>query len=364
MKTRNAFATLTICVFLALTIVHLVNLHKAKAESITDYDRTVISVEAKTQAFLDTLAAQGSPPLYQLSVEDARAVLSEAQAGDVPKQPADIHDCTIPTGSTGEIAIRIVRPQGNTDKLPVVMYFHGGGWVLGDRQTHDRLIREIANGANAAVVFVDYTRSPEAQYPVAIEQAYAATKWVAENGDSINVDSSRLAVVGDSVGGNMSAVVTLLAKERGGPKIDFQVLFYPVTDANFNTPSYQDFAEGYFLTREAMKWFWNQYAPDLSVRNEPAASPLQASVDQLKGLPPALVITGEYDVLRDEGESYAHKLMQAGVPVTATRYLGTIHDFVMLNAITDTPAPRAAIAQACAILRGIFATAPEEQRDF
>jgi acetyl esterase len=234
------------------------------------------------------------------------------------------------------------------------MYFHGGGWILGDKETHDRLVREIAHGAQAAVVFVDYARSPEAKYPVAIEQAYLATKKIAEYGASLGIDPSRLAVAGDSVGGNMVAAVTLLAKARGGPQIDFQAMFYPVTNADLDTQTYQRFgADGYWLSREAMRWFWDSYAPT-SVRMEPTASPLQASLDQLRGLPPALVITDENDVLRDEGEAYAHKLMAAGVPVIATRYLGTIHDFMLLNPITHTPAPRAAIAQATDILRSVF----------
>jgi acetyl esterase len=223
--------------------------------------------------------------------------------------------------------------------------------VLGGFDTHERLVREFANKANVAIVFVNYTRSPEAKYPIAIEEAYATTKWVAENGKSINVDASRLAIAGDSVGGNMAAAVTLLAKERRGPKIAFQALFYPVTDANFDTQSYNTLQEGYWLTREGMKWFWNNYAPNNATRKEPTSSPLQASIDQLRGLPPALVITEEFDVLRDEGEAYAHKLMQAGVPVTATRYLGTIHDFMMLNAISDTPAVRGAIDQASELLK-------------
>lgn len=311
-------------------------------------------MEPRTKAFLDALAAKGGPQIHELSVQDARKVLSDAQSGDVAKLPVDIEDHKISAGPQGEIAIRVVRPQGGADALPVVMYFHGGGWVLGDKHTHDRLIREIANGAQAAVVFVEYTPSPEARYPMAIEEAYAATKWVSENGRTLNMDASRLVVAGDSVGGNMAAAVTLLAKERGGPNIDFQVLFYPVTDAGFDTPSYQQFASGYFLTREGMKWFWDHYAPDKAAREEPTASPLKASIDQLRGLPPALVIVGECDVLRDEGEAYARKLVQAGVPVTAARYLGTIHDFVMLNAITDTPAPRAAITLACDMLREAF----------
>ncbi len=319
-------------------------------------DRRVMQLEPHTLDFLKGLEAQGGPPLYTLSPAGARNVLVSIQRSvNVTKLPADSEDRTISGGPTGEISLRIVRPQGVSGALPGVMYFHGGGWVLGDKETHDRLVREIANGARATVVFVDYARSPEAKYPVAIEQAYAATKWVAEHGASIGLDPSRLVVAGESVGGNMAAVVTLLAKERGGPKLDFQVLSYPVTDANFDTQSYRQFGEaGYWLTREAMRWFWDSYAPE-SVRNEPTVSPLRASLDQLKGLPPALIITDENDVLRDEGEAYAHKLIAAGVEVVATRYLGTIHDFELLNPITQTPAPRAAIAQVTDTLRRVFA---------
>lgn len=313
------------------------------------------AIEPKTRAFLEELNSKSGPQLYELSPKDARGVLSSVQAIDVAKLPADIEDRDIPGGPGGKVSVRIVRPKGKKEALPAVMYFHGGGWVLGDKNTHDRLIREIANGAGAAVVFVNFTPSPEAKYPAPIEEAYAATKYVAENGKSLNLDSSRLVVAGDSVGGNMATVVALLAKERGGPKIAFQLLFYPVTDANFDTLSYQQFATGHFLTREAMKWFWNNYLPDVEARKQPTASPLLASVDQLKGLPPVIVINGEFDVLRDEGEAYAHKLIEAGVRVTAARYLGTIHDFVMLNPITDTPAPRAAIAQANSALREVFA---------
>jgi acetyl esterase len=289
-------------------------------------------VEQKTRTFLKTLQEQGGPPIYTLSPQEARAVLSNLQAaGSVAILPADIENRTIPGGPNGQISIQIIRPPSSNETLPVV--------------------REFANKANVAIIFVNYTRSPEAKYPIAIEEAYATTKWVAENGKSINVDASRLAIAGDSVGGNMAAAVTLLAKERRGPKIAFQALFYPVTDANFDTQSYNTLQEGYWLTREGMKWFWNNYAPNNATRKEPTSSPLQASIDQLRGLPPALVITEEFDVLRDEGEAYAHKLMQAGVPVTATRYLGTIHDFMMLNAISDTPAVRGAIDQASELLK-------------
>ena len=222
------------------------------------------AIEPITRAFLETINVQGGPQIYELSVDDARGVLAGAQAGDVPKLPADIEDRMIPVGPKGQVSIRIVRPHQSKGRLPVVMYFHGGGWVLGDRNTHDRLIREIANGAGVAVVFVITTRSPEAKYPVAIEEAYAATKYIAENGKALKLDSTRIAVAGDSAGGNMAIAVTMLAKQREEqPKIEYQVLFYPVTDGtNLDTPSYRQMATNHFLTREAMKWFWNHCVPD------------------------------------------------------------------------------------------------------
>jgi acetyl esterase len=337
----------------------------AQAESNTTTSTPrYTTLEPKTRNFIEALQKQGGPPIYTLTPKDARAVLFNLQAAPLPPgmtlAPANIDNRTIPGGPNGsDVSITVVRPQGNNQTLPVVLYIHGGGWVLGDFKTHKRLVRELANKANVALVFVNYTPAPEAQYPIQIEQAYAALKWVAENGKSINVDPSRLAIAGDSVGGNMVAAVTLLAKERGGPKILFQELFYPVTDANFNTPSYNEFQDGYWLARKGMEWFWKNYAPDNATRKEPTASPLQASVDQLKGLPPALVIVDEHDVLRDEGEAYAHKLMQAGVPVTATRYLGTIHDFMMLNPISDTPPVRGAIDQAADILAKALSSSPK-----
>ena len=325
--------------------------------SLGTYNHT--GLEQNTRAFLDNLQQKGGPPIYTLSPDKTRAVLSGLQASiAVQKLPADIENRTISGGPGGkDISITIVRPQnGSNQTLPVVMYFHGGGWVLGGFDTHERLVRELANKANVVIAFVNYTPSPEAKYPVAIEQAYVATKWVAENGQNINVNSSRLAVVGDSVGGNMAAAVTLLAKERGGPPIRFQVLFYPVTDANFDTPSYMTYQNGYWLTRDAMKWFWDSYLTNQTNAKDPTVSPLQASVEQLKGLPPALIINGENDVLRDEGEAYALKLLEAGVPVTAVRYHGTIHDFVLLNVIADDPAPRGAIEQASIMLKKVLST--------
>ncbi|MCI0574565.1 MAG: alpha/beta hydrolase [Myxococcaceae bacterium] len=314
------------------------------------------NLEPETRRFLEQVNAQGGKPLYELSPKDARKVLTDLQSGeDVEKLPADIEDRTIPGGPDNRgVSVRIVRPRGATGPLPVIMHFHGGGWVLGDKDTHDRLVRELANDAQAAVVFVNYSPAPEAQFPVQIEEAYTATKWIAENGDSLDLDPSRLVVLGDSVGGNMATVVTLMAKERGGPKIAYQVLFYPVTDANFETGSYKEFAEGYFLERNGMKWFWDCYLPNVGERAQRYASPLRASLDELKGLPPALILVGENDVLRDEVEAYAHKLSEAGVTAATTRCLGTMHDFVLLNPITNTPAPRTAIRLATATLRQVF----------
>jgi acetyl esterase len=300
-------------------------------------------LEPKTQSFIDAVSSQGGKPLYTLSYSDARKVLENAQSGEIVKAPAAIEDRRFPVGPTGEVSVRIYRPVGVKGPLPVVMYFHGGGWVLGSANTHDRLVRDLVSQTKAAFVFVKYTNSPEAQFPVPIEQAYAATKYVAEHAKELGFDSSRLAVAGDSVGGNMAAAVTLLAKEHNGPTIVYQVLFYPVTDANFDNGSYTEFANGPWLTKPAMEWFWDAYAPNKEDRKKPTVSPLLATTDQLKGLPPALVITDENDVLRDEGEAYARKLIQAGVDVTAVRYLATFHDFVMLNGLADTPAAKSAI---------------------
>lgn len=302
-------------------------------------------VEHNTQAFLDVLNAGTGKPLEQLSPKDARAVLVGAQAGvklTLPK--ADVSEKTIQVDGQS-ISLTIVRPAGVKGELPVFMFFHGGGWVLGDFPTHERLVRDLVAGSGAVAVFVNYTPSPEAHYPVAINQAYAATKWVAEHGKQINVDGKRMAVVGNSVGGNMAAVVALMAKDKGTPAIRFQALLWPVTDASFETASYNQFAEGHFLSKNMMKWFWDNYTTDAGQRGEIYASPLRASTAQLKGLPPALVQTAEADVLRDEGEAYARKLDAAGVPVTAVRYNGMIHDYGLLNVVSQVPAVRSAMLQ-------------------
>jgi len=310
-----------------------------------------VVLEPAAQALSDALATAGGPPLYTLSPEDARAVLDRAQAGDVALAPATIEERTIPVGPSGQVSITIVRPVGATAPLPVVVYIHGGGWILGNFGTHERLVRDLAARTGAAFVFVNYTPSPEARYPVAIEEAHAAATWVSGHGSEIGVDATRMAIAGDSVGGNMTAAVTLLAKQRGGPTFRLQALFYPVTNAAFDTASYAEFADGPWLTRKAMQWFWDAYAPDDAQRTEPTASPLRASLDQLAGLPPALLITDEADVLRDEGEAYGRKLRQAGVDVNALRVEGVFHDFMMLNALATTNATQLAIAAAARALK-------------
>ena len=308
-------------------------------------------VEHHTQAFLQALEAGGGKPLETLSPQDARSVLVGAQASvKVDLSGVSVSEKTI-QASGQSIPLTIVRPEGVQGELPVFMFFHGGGWVLGDYPTHARLIRDLVVNSGAVAVYVGYTPSPEARYPTAIDQAYAATRWVGEHGKEIGVDSSRLAVAGNSVGGNMAAVVALKAKEAGTPKLSFQLLLWPVTDANLETASYNRFAQGHFLTKPLMKWFWDNYTTDPKQRAERFASPLQATTEQLKGLPPALVQTAEFDVLRDEGEAYARKLDAAGVTVTAVRYNGMIHDYGLLNPLAHIPAVQAALRQAGAELK-------------
>lgn len=304
------------------------------------------AVEHQTQAFLNALAKGGGKPLEQLTPMEARAVLTGAQKSvEVDMSGISTEEKSIEVNAKS-IALTIVRPQGVTGTLPVFMFFHGGGWVLGDYPTHARLIRDLVVNSGAVAVYVNYTPSPEAQYPTAINQAYAATAWVAAHGAELGVDGTRLAVAGNSVGGNMAAVVSLMAKDKGTPAIRFQALLWPVTDAGMDTPSYKEFAQGYFLTKPMMKWFWDNYTTDKKQRAQITASPLRASLAELKGLPPALVITAADDVLRDEGEAYAHKLDQAGVAVTATRYNGMIHDFGLLNPLATLPSTRSAMLQA------------------
>ncbi|MBF6224272.1 alpha/beta hydrolase [Nocardia abscessus] len=314
-----------------------------------------ISLEPAAQEFVD---ATSQPPfLYQLPPEEGRKAVDGVQDSPIFKPEIDEEWITVEGGPTGSVRVRIVKPQGVTGTLPVIVYTHGAGWVFGDAHTHDRLVRDLAVGAHAAVVFPEYDRSPDVHYPVANEQSYRVAQWVTAEGAQKGLDSSRIAIAGDSVGGNMAIALTLMAKERGDVSFVQQVLFYPVTDANFDTGSYQQFAEGYFLTREGMKWFWDQYTTSAQDRAQITASPLRATTEQLTGLPPALVITAEADVLRDEGEAFAGKLRAAGVPVTQVRYGGIVHDFVMVNSLHHTHAAEAAVAQAVATLRAALHSA-------
>lgn len=307
---------------------------------------TNIVLDPRTQWFLNFLQQIKRPQVFEVPVEEARAMYAKGQElFPVPEMPVSVEERTIPAGPKGSIRLRIFKPENTTAGLPVLMYFHGGGWVLGTAETYDRFMRELTHGTGAAVVFVEYSLSPEEHYPVPLEECYAAAQWISEHGTELGLDGGRMAVAGDSAGGNMAAVACLLAKERGGPRIAGQVLIYPATAAGFDTPSFHEFAQGYFLTAEASRWFWHQYAPDRATDRDPHACPLLGTPKQLKEMPPALIITAECDILRDEGEAYARKLMQAGVTVTCTRYLGTIHGFMGLNALAESPPATAATTQ-------------------
>ena len=312
----------------------------------------LLVLEPITQQFVDSLPAE--PGFRGFLPDQVRATLLRAQSAPTGKPRAHTEDMVFPVGPTGSVEVRIIRPPDAGNALPIVMLFHAGGSFLGNKEVHDRFMREIAVGARAAVIFVGYDPAPGSQFPVAIEQAYAATKHAVDQARALNLDGTRLAVLGSSIGGNVAAVVALLAKERRGPKIDVQVLLYPMTDADFTTESYRRFADGPWLTRSAMMWFWEEYLPDEAGRADRRAAPLQATLDELRNLPDALVIVAEGDVLCDEGEAYARKLSDAGVRVTSVRYNGTIHDFVLLHALADTPAVRGAVAQTIWTLRSAF----------
>jgi len=314
-----------------------------------------VVLEPAAQKLVDATSAP--PYLYELEPSAARKVLDDLQAAPIDKPAIDEEWITVPA-TVGDVRVRIVKPRGTTGPLPVVVYMHGGGWVLGNAKTHDRLVRELAVGARAGIAFVEYTPSPEAHYPVAIEQGYATAQWIVCNGVSRGLDASRMAVAGESVGGNMTAALALMAKQRGDVRFVHLSMYYPVTDAAMNTGSYDQFAAGYYLSRKNMEWFWDAYTTDPGQRAEITASPNRASIEQLSGLPPTLLLVDEADVLRDEGEAFASKLRLAGVPVTTVRYDGTIHDFMMLNPLAETSAARAAIAQAAATLRTAVGTGP------
>ena len=310
-------------------------------------------LEAAAQEFADATA---KPPfLYELGPDGARKVLDDVQAAPIAK-PEVVDKWITVAAEVGDVRVRVVKPVDAIGALPTILYMHGGGWVLGNSGTHDRLIRELSVGVNAAVVFVEYDRSPEAQYPVAVEQGYAAARWITQHGSGEGLDATRLAVAGDSVGGNMTAALAILAKQRGDVTFVHQSMYYPVTDAGQDTDSYREFAEGPFLTAKSMAWFWDAYLPDEATRAEITASPLRASIEQLAGLPEAFVIVDENDVLRDEGEAYGRRLIEAGVRTTCVRYNGILHDFMMLNPLRQTAASTGAIEQAISVLRKALGT--------
>lgn len=313
-----------------------------------------IALDPAAQAFVEATA---NPPfLYQLDPQDGRKAVDGVQDDPIFKPEVDDEWITVQGGPTGSVQVRIVRPKGAIGPLPVVLYTHGAGWVFGDAHTHDRLVRDLALGTGAAVVFPEYDRAPEHRYPVQNEQAYAVARWVAQHGLEKDLDGSNIAIAGDSVGGNMAIALNLMGAERKEVNFKGVVLFYPVTDANFDTESYREFAEGYFLAREGMKWFWDQYTTSQEDRAQITASPLRATQEQLAFFPPTLVITAEADVLRDEGEAFAAKLRRAGVEVTQVRYAGIIHDFVMVNSMHETNAAKSAIAQAVAHLKAALSS--------
>lgn len=302
------------------------------------------------RGFLEALNSGDGKPLEQMSPEDARLVLVGAQKS-VTYDYSDIEETEKTIIHDGlSIKIHIMKPKDAKTDLPVFMFFHGGGWVLGDYPTHKRLVRDLVVNSGAVAVFPDYTPAPDAHFPVQINQAYAATKWVAEHGIEIGVDATRLAVVGNSVGGNMAAVVALMAKDKKGPKLAQQILLWPVTDSDFSRQSYTTFAQERFLTTPLMKWMWDNYIPNTSERKNKYASPVQASLDELQGLPPALIQVAENDILHDEGVAYARKLDEAGVPTTITEYKGFIHDYGMLNPLGHIPAVQNSIKEAAVVL--------------
>ncbi|WP_105969016.1 alpha/beta hydrolase [Streptomyces geranii] len=305
-------------------------------------------LETAAQELADTTSVPPFP--HELGPEGARKFLDALQSAPVAGPEVEERWLTVPAG-TGDVPVRIVRPVGCPGPLPVVLYLHGGGWVMGNAGTHDWLVRELAVGARAAVVFVEYDRAPEARYPVALEQAYATARWITGQGAASGLDAARLAVAGDCAGGNLAAALTLLAKRRGDVTFVHQSLYYPVTDAAQDTASYREFADGPYLTARAMAWFWDCYTTDPAQRAEITASPLRAGLAELAGLPPALVIVDGGDVLRDEGEAYARRLTQADVPTVSIRVNGAPHDFMMLDALRGTRAATAALDQAIHTLR-------------
>jgi acetyl esterase len=307
-------------------------------------------IDPQIRSFLTELNKDDTP-FWQFAQPKPQEVLTGLQG----KTPVDMSGVTIVEKTISHdgatVKLFVVTPARMIGKPGVLLFIHGGVWIVGNFENHKRLLRDLVVGSGQIGVFVEYTSLPAAKFPTQLEESYAALKWIAAHAADFGADGARLAVAGNSVGGDMSAALTLMTKDRNGPKISYQVLFIPATDASVDTASYHEFATGRFLSRDFMKYGWDRYAPDDATRNNPYVSPLRASKAQLAGLPPALVITAENDPLRDEGEAYARKLKEAGVDVTAVRYNGTIHDFVLLNALRHLPSTENAIELASAGIR-------------
>lgn len=304
----------------------------------------------QARAMIDRTLALNLPPITKVTPAEARESVRQRSAALPREDVASVRDHRV-TVKDGSITVRVFTPRAS-GPLPALVYFHGGGWVTGDLETHEGICRTLANAAGCVVASVDYRCAPEFTYPTGAEDCYTATRWVAERAGELGVDAQRLAVCGDSAGGNLAAAVALMARDRGGPRFALQVLVYPITDYDFTRPSYTENAEGYLLTSASMRFYWDAYVPNEADRTQPYVSPMRAA--SLAGLPAALVITAEYDPLRDEGEAYAKKLAQAGVPVTQSRYPGMIHAFFRFTSVMDSA--RAAVAEVVAALQKAWTT--------
>lgn len=305
--------------------------------------RPAVVLDPLVQRLVDACA--DPPYLHQLGPADGRQALLEIQGHPAEGFGPQAEFRVAPVGPRGLVGFWLFRPARPTGPLPVVVYLHGGRWMLGDARTHAHLMEELSAMSGAAFVVPEFTRAPEARYPVALEESYALLTSVVEQAEDLGLDGRRVALAGDCTGATMATALTMMAKKRGGPHIRAQLLYYPMTDPYSATPSRDEFGSGYLLPSEALDWYWAQYTADACALAEPTASPMRATAADLAGLPPALIVTAEADVVRDEGEQYARLLRQAGVPVTAVRYLGTVHDFVSLQVLRDSPPTVAAVEQ-------------------
>ncbi len=299
-----------------------------------------------TEDFLNYIESQNNKAINELSAQEARDFLRNLQKETFQNIQSDVSEIDV-----NGVKTFIIKPQNTTEKLPAILYLHGGGWVMGDEFVFDNLIKKISNCVNAAIVFPEYSLAPEVQYPVQVNEAYEVLNYIYNNAELLNIDAKKIVIMGDSAGGNLATVIAIKSKVEHGPEIKFQLLIYPVVNADMDTESYENFKDGPWLTKKSMEYFWDAYAPDKKIRNNKYISPLHATVDELKGLPSTLIITDENDVLCDEGEAYARKLDDAGVDVVNVRINGTFHDFLMLNALSETEPVKGAMKMICSVLK-------------